>query len=242
MDVKFNFGIRVDIGFDESLPDDSEFVVLIKEKIGERFLFKSSFDGLYKGHWFTYHEEFFGESLLELWTYSSETGMYKIKEHMYNPAGKNVNIELHYENRFEGQKWIQISDEFRKKWSCDLVFTVKEEDIERFSRIFPDEKFVTEQSDGDDFYASYRIGRFKTDEEIEQIIKNKDQFPGWNVWHWWRYSRSFKNPSDWKLLHSEDIAREILGLGTSRKFKYSTIDCNFFKNIQTSNILNEGIE
>ena len=44
------------------------------------------------------------------------------------------------------------------------------------------------------------------------------------------------------MLHSEDIAREILGLGTNRKFKYDTIDSNFFVNYQGSNILNEKIE
>ena len=67
MDVKFNFGITVDVGFDESLPDNSEYVVLIKEKIGERLLFKSSYDGLYKGYWFKFNEEFFSENVVELW-------------------------------------------------------------------------------------------------------------------------------------------------------------------------------
>jgi hypothetical protein len=79
-------------------------------------------------------------------------------------------------------------------------------------------------------------------EDRSEEIPSRSQNPGWNLWHWWRYSRSFQNPSNWRLLHSEDIAREILGLETKRKFKYDTIDSNFSVNNQISNILNEKIE
>ncbi len=242
MDVNFNFGVFVNIGHNDEFPDDSEFVVLIKEKIGNRTLFKASFDRLYKGYWFSYGEAFFTNNVVELWTYSSEIGMYKLTEHHFDPKDKKVIIELHYENRLEGQRWVQIANEFRTKWRCNLEFAVHENDVERFSRIFQNEIFVSLGSEYDGCYASYKIGRFNTEPDRDRIIKEKDQFPGWNVWYWWRYSRSFTNPSQWKHLHSEDIAREILGLATSRKFKYDTIDCNFFVDYQLSNLLNEGIE
>jgi hypothetical protein len=242
MDVKFNYGVYVNVGSYDFLADDTEFTVLIKEKIGDRILFKTAAENLYRDYWFLSHEQFFANNIIELWAFVPDQGMTKVNEYTYNPEEKLVRIDLHYENRLEGQSWVKISKEFQKKWKCYLVLGVPQIDLDRFRRIFPNKNFIGIEEEFNGTYASYRIGRFDMSEDRTEEITSKSQYPGWNLWHWWRYSRSFQNPSDWRMLHSEDIAREILGLGTNRKFKYDTIDSNFFVNYQASNILNEKIE
>jgi hypothetical protein len=242
MNVKFNYGVYVNVESYDFLPNDIEFTALIKEKIGDRILFKTAGENLYRDYWFLSHEQFFSNNVIELWAFLPDEGMRKIDEHIYNPEGKLVRIDLHYENRLEGQSWIKIAKEFQQKWKCDIIFGVPRSDIDRFRRIFAFENFVGLEEQTDTTYASYRIGRFEMPEDRSEEITSRSQNPGWNLWHWWRYSRSFQNPSNWRLLHSEDIAREILGLETKRKFKYDTIDSNFSVNNQISNILNEKIE
>lgn len=242
MDVNFNYGIFINVGRYQSVPSSSELTIIIKEKIGDRLLFKSSADNILQDNWFLYHEKFFSDAVVEIWTFDSEMGMYMVDSHTYNPRGKYVRIDLHYENRYEGQNWVKVAKQFGERWNCNLIFGVNAPDLDKFRQLFPKLEFVGIEHKTETTYASYSIGRFELSEDRRNEVYYKSQFPGWNVWQWWRYSRSFSNPSDWRFLHSEDIAKDILGLGTSRKFKYESIDCDFFTSYQMSNIIQEKIE
>lgn len=106
----------------------------------------------------------------------------------YNPTGKKVYITLESKALGDTMAWFPYMDEFRKVWKCDVVCSTFHNKL--FIDQYPDLEFVAPGTIVPDAYATYRIGLFFDQGDID-------------------YSRHRKDPTKISLL---EMATDILGL------------------------------
>jgi len=106
----------------------------------------------------------------------------------YNPTGKRVYITLESKSLGDTMAWFPYIDEFRKKWRCSVVCSTFHNNL--FIEQYPDLEFVLPGTTVHEIYATYRIGLFFMDGNID-------------------YSKHKKDPTKISLL---EMATDILGL------------------------------
>ncbi len=106
----------------------------------------------------------------------------------FNPTGKKVYIALESKSLGDTMAWFPYVDEFRKKWNCEVVCSTFHNNL--FVDQYPYLEFVVPGSIVQNAYATYRIGLFFNDGEID-------------------YTRHRSNPTKISLLQ---MATDILGL------------------------------
>ena len=237
MIAKFIDGLYIEnIDIPEKFSDVEEFTCIVSEKISEsgEYLFHSSIQNLKKHHWFCFNRSFFCDAKIQWFCFLEGEGMVLVEELVYNAKNKTVRIDLQTTCFHELQVWIDVCYEFRKKHECDLIFGVPEFLLDRISLSRGKENFIDLNSPCENFiYAKYNIGRFDRDSSYEEFNQN----PGWLVQSWWRYFRSDRNPSIHEHQHSEDLAKDILGLNYSESFNRENIDVNNFIKYSRSSVL-----
>ena len=107
---------------------------------------------------------------------------------VYNPFGKVVYITLESSSLGDTMAWFPYMDEFRKKWKCTVVCSTFHNNL--FVDQYPDLKFVPPGTVVQDVYATYRIGLFFDNGDID-------------------YKKHRNDPTKLSLL---GIATDILGL------------------------------
>jgi hypothetical protein len=227
IELKFNSSTIVYFwpfdGYDEN---ESYHVIFYEKKDGKWIESMNEHLKFQPYHWFSFFRRFFHEMKVQLITFDEEFGTRVIAEDWFDPKGKDVKISIDTEDRHEAFVWIEQALEFGKKWDCRISIECPREIAERAIPIYVDVDFSTEPKD---FYATYNIGRY--DILVEGIYKYgaQVQSKGWvNGGH--KFFRSFSNPRDWKTLHSEQIARDILGLSDTQAWNQRYVDAEWFIN------------
>lgn len=222
MIAKFVNGLYVENG---NIPEEfdwvQEFTCIISEKIDGEYLYHSSLQNLKKNYWFCFNRSFFWDAKIQWFCFVPGRGMVLVEEIQYDAKEKLVRIDLETDSFHEAQIWADVCLEFKRKHNCKLIIGAKASVLLRISKCRKDLIFIDSSSDCDpSLYAKYDIGRFDRDDSV----LNLDHTPGWLTQNWWRYYRSDKNPSLFEYQHSEDIARDILGLQQIRGFFRENLD------------------
>ena len=174
--------------------------------------------------WFAFFRRFFYEAKVQLICFDEEEGTKIIAEDWFDPTGKPVKVVLDTADRHEAFIWIEQALEFGRKWRCGISIECGAEIAERAKGIYREADFSGESSD---FYATYHIGRYDMMTEGPGKYGMQMQSKGW-VYGGSNAFRSFSNPRDWKLLHSEQIARDILGLSDTQAYYQRYVDADWF--------------
>lgn len=177
-------------------------------------------------HWFSFFRRFFHEMKAELIAFDEESGVKVIATDFFDPRGKDVKVCLDTEDRHEAFIWIEQAMEFAENWRCRLTIQCDQKIAERAAPIYGESIF---EQEGKDFYATYHIGRYDIKEEGINRYGAQAQSKGW-VNGGFKFFRSFANPRDWKFLHSEQIARDILGLSDTQAWSQRYVDSDWFIN------------
>lgn len=227
IELRFNGGIRVCFNsFPEYDPSKRYSVIFYEKKDGRWIESTGNMLDFKPFCWFAFFRRFFCEMKVQLVGFDEENGTKVIAEDQFDPFGKDVNVVLETADRHEAQMWIEQAIEFGEKWGCRISIECSPEIAERASKIY---KSVSFFQHGKDFYATYYIGRYDMMAEGPNKYGMQMQNKGW-VSGGSRMFRSFSNPRDWKLLHSEQIARDILGLSDNQAWSQRYIDADWFIN------------
>jgi autotransporter strand-loop-strand O-heptosyltransferase len=106
----------------------------------------------------------------------------------YNATNKRVYITLESKSLGDTMAWFPYIDEFRKKWNCHVVCSTFHNKL--FIEQYPELEFVTPGTIVPDLYATYRVGLFFDNGQIDS-------------------SKHKNNPTKISLLQ---LATDILGL------------------------------
>lgn len=227
IELKFNSATIVYFNsFPEYDPNKSYNVVFFEKKDG--IWIESTSDTLeYKPFcWFAFFRRFFYEAKVQLICFDEEEGTKVVAEDYFDPAGKRVKVVLDTYDRHEAFVWIEQALEFGRKWSCEISIECDPTIAERASKIYRDADFSGSHMD---FYATYHIGRYDMMAEGPNKYGMQMQSKGW-ISGGFKMFRSFSNPRDWKFLHSEQIARDILGLSDTQAYSQRYVDADWFIN------------
>ena len=227
IEIKFNSGIIVYFNTFPEYDPAKKYSVIFYEKAGDRWVESSGNTLEFKPFcWFAFFRRFFSEMKVQLICFDEDLGTRVIAEDWFEPIGKDVKIALETADRHEAQVWIEQAIEFSQKWKCRVSIECSREISERARPLYKGVSFDTE---GKDFYATYHIGRYDMMAEGPNKYGMQMQNKGW-VSGGYRMFRSFSNPRDWKFLHSEQVARDILGLSDNQAWTQRYIDAEWFIN------------
>lgn len=176
--------------------------------------------------YYSFFRRFFNEMKAELIGFDEVEGVKVIDEVHYDPEFKDVKIQLDTNDKHEAFVWIEQAQEFGKKWNCNIHIACNDDIIKEASRIYKS-NFVTLDSGGN-FYATYYIGRYSIQDSLNLFgmqYQNKGWISNGSIF------KSFSSPRDWNFLHSEQIARDILGLSDNQGFRQRYADTDWFVNI-----------
>lgn len=225
--LRFNSSTTIYFNYFNGYDPSKTYNVIFYEKVNGEWL-ESMTDILeFKpGYYYSFFRRFFHNLKVELICFDEQNGWKVVDSEQFDPYHKPVKMIIDSDNKHETYLWIEQCKEFGKKWNCDIHISCNPEFKQRASEIYKDVKFDT---DGPDFYATYHIGRYNILEEGPMKYGLQMQHKGW-VNGGCKIFRSFSQPRDWKFLHSEQVARDILGLSDVQSFNMSSVDCNWFVN------------
>jgi len=225
IDLRFNSSTIVYFNHFPEYDANKKYFVIFFEKKGGRWI-ESSGDSLeFKPYcWFAFFRRFFNEMKAQLICFDEEEGTKVIAEDWFDPAGKDVKVTLDTEDRHEAFIWIEQALEFGRKWNCRIAIECADAIAERARSIYPSADF---SKDPKQFYATYHIGRYDMKQEGVNKYGMQMQSKGW-ISGGSKMFRSFANPRDWKFLHSEQIARDILGLSDTQAYSQRYVDAEWF--------------
>jgi len=186
--------------------------------------------------YFSFFRRFFHDMKVQLIGFDEELGTKVIAEDWFDPNGKNVKVCLDTIDRHEAFVWIEQAIEFGKKWNCSITIECTPEISERARIVY---KSVDFENLNKDFYATYHIGRYDIESEGINKYGMQMQSKGW-VNGGFKMFRSFSNPRDWKFLHSEQIARDILGLSDTQAYSQRYVDVDWY--VKTLQIKDDQFE
>jgi hypothetical protein len=225
--LRFNSSTTIYFNYFEGYDPNKTYNIIFYEKVGDDWI-ESMNDVLeFKpGYYYSFFRRFFHNLKVELIGFDEYSGWTVIDSDEFDPFYKNVQVILDTESKHETYLWIEQSLEFGRKWNCQIYISCNLNFLNRAKDIYKDAKFETE---GIDFYATYRIGRYDVLAEGPNLYGMQIQNKGW-VSGGCKIYRSFGQPRDWKFLHSEQIARDILGLSENQSFNMDSVDCDWFIN------------
>lgn len=175
-------------------------------------------------HYYSFFRRFFNEMKVQLIGFDEEAGTRVIAEDCFDPKDRDVKIVLDTADRHEAFVWIEQAIEFGIKWNCRISISCDGEISRKASEIYRDADFSGNEKD---WYATYHIGRYDMLAEGPHKYGAQMQSKGW-VNGGSKFFRSFSNPRDWKTLHSEQIARDILGLSDTQAWTQRYVDADWF--------------
>jgi hypothetical protein len=224
--LKFNSSTTIYFNHFEGWNPNKEYHVVFYEKIDGVWL--ESMTDIIKfqpGYYFSFFRRFFHELKVELIGFDEDQGTYVIDTDFFNPVGKSVKVCLDTDDKHEAYVWIEQAIEFGNKWNCSISIDCSHNISQSAKKIYKNINFDEQY----DFYATYHIGRYDVLSEGPNKYGLQKQHKGW-VNGGNKMFRSFSNPRDWSFLHSEQIARDILGLSENQSFISRYVDCDWFIN------------
>lgn len=138
------------------------------------------------GHWCKCNISYFVKWCVRI----SKNG--EVFEYNYDPKDKKVFIALESRSIGDTLAWVPYAEEFRKKWSCKVVFSTFWNQL--FESEYPEIEFVPPGAVVNGIYAMYKIGWFYDENG--------------NV-------NTQLNPHDFKKLSLQQTASDILGIDFS---------------------------
>lgn len=227
IELRFNSSTIVYFNNFEGYDPAKKYSVIFFEKKGGRWM-ESGTDNLeFRPFcWFAFFRRFFYEAKVQLICFDEVEGTKIVAEDWFDPARKYVKVVLDTTDRHEAFIWIEQAIEFGKKWNCGISIECEEEIAKRAKGIYREADFSRPQLD---YYATYHIGRYDIMAEGPTKYGMQMQHKGW-ISGGSKMFRSFSNPRDWKTLHSEQIARDILGLSDTQAYSQRYVDADWFVN------------
>ena len=226
IELKFNSSTGIYFWPFEGYDEKNKYSIVFYEKKDGEWLESMHDDVNFQPYfWFAFYRKFFHDLKVQLICFDEEEGAKVIAEDFFDPAGKDVKICLDTQDRHEAFVWIEQAIEFGEKWNCRISIECLPEIAERARPIYAKVEFNASK----DFYATYHIGRY--DMKEEGINKHGAQWAnkGW-ILESRKAFRSYANPRDWNFLHSEQIARDILGLSDTQAWSQRYVDTDWFIN------------
>ena len=232
IELTFNGSTTIHSNMFEEYDDSKTYHIIFYEKNNGEWL-ESMNPILFKpGTYYSFFRRFFHELKAELIGFDESEGVKVIDVAYYNPDGKNVKVQLDTIDKHEAFVWIEQAQEFGKKWNCNIYISCTDEIIQDAKRIYKS-NFITHDTGGD-FYATYHIGRYNPQDSLN-LFGMQQQNKGWITSNSWIRYKSFSSPRDYNFLHSEQIARDILGLSDNQGFRQRYTDTDWFVNINQNN-------
>ena len=232
IELTFNGSTTIHSNMFDGYDENKTYHIIFYEKNNGEWL-ESIKPILFKpGTYYSFFRRFFNEMKAELIGFDELEGVKVIDEVHYDPEFKDVKIQLDTNDKHEAFVWIEQAQEFGKKWNCNIHIACNDEIIKEASRIYKS-NFVTLGSNGN-FYATYYIGRYSIQDSLN-LFGMQYQNKGWITNNDWLKFKSFSSPRDWNFLHSEQIARDILGLSDNQGFRQRYADTDWFVNINQIN-------
>jgi hypothetical protein len=226
IELKFNSSTTVQFWPFEGYQEGEKYSVIFYERKDGKWIESMSDNMNFQPYcWFSFYRRFFHEVKAQLITFDEENGTRVIAEDWFDPAGKDVKVCIDTQDRHEAFVWIEQAIEFGEKWNCRITIECLSDIAERAMPIYSNVEFNAPK----DFYATYHIGRYDMKEEGINKFGAQSQSKGW-ISGGFKFFRSFANPRDWKFLHSEQIARDILGLSDTQAWSQRYVDANWFIN------------
>jgi hypothetical protein len=232
IELTFNGSTTIHSNMFDEYDDSKTYHIIFYEKKNDEWLESMNPIVFKPGTYYSFFRRFFNEVKAELIGFDELEGVKVIDEVCYNPEGKNIKIQLDTNDKHEAFVWIEQAQEFGKKWNCNIYISCEEDILKEATRIYKS-NFIR-KSDGGNFYATYHIGRYNIQDSLN-LFGMQHQNKGWITNNSWQRFKSFNNPRDWNFLHSEQIARDILGLSDNQGFRQRYTDTDWFTNINQNN-------
>jgi hypothetical protein len=130
-------------------------------------------------------------------------GIQLVHTHRYNDRGRYVKFEIINKNKEETELWVDRINKYCEIHKCIPVIKTDFTDINHRNKNF----FLT---DGIEYYRTYKIGRFpKASKDFKTMDPRKKGF----LWFgFWKIFWSYEHPRNWKILNSQEVVDDILGL------------------------------
>jgi len=147
--------------------------------------------------------EFFVDFEISIYRFVDKEGLVKVFSHRYNDLNQSVLFKLSTKSIDEANLWVEKINKYKKYHGCEVTIESDFDDINKKSDTFYQTTNITP-------YKTYRIGRFpKNSNDYRTYDKRKEGL----IWFGnWKTFWSYQHPRPWKLLSSENIIEDILGL------------------------------
>jgi len=208
MNIKysFNFGPKVEfLEADENetylceffeIEDFQKFFMNNEAKLVYSFLIKPKLVATHYREWYT--NWFIKISKLDKTTNNYVTA----STHMFDLQNRNVRFDIEPNDSAEEVLWIDMIKKFCEEKECSFYIHSS--------------LGILEQKELDEYYASYKIGRFDiAKNSYKKFGKLESAYP--QVVDNGRYYDSYLNKTDWKDLNSEEIAADILDIDMQKE-------------------------
>jgi hypothetical protein len=182
----------------EFLPNSTESCFL------EGYHITKEFQPCYRNTKFRYAVNFHFDFELLVFKTDPNYGLVNIFRHRFDVRDKLVLFNLYTEDYEEAKLWYDKCLLFTDIHGCKPVIRTNFEDLNHRNKNY----FLTE---GLEFYTTYNIGRFsKVSNDFRSVGDKRVENITW--FGLWRKFWSYQHPREWKLLTSEEIVDDILGL------------------------------
>jgi len=137
-----------------------------KNKYGVEFKNKDGLVDFYteieSNMWCRTHKKYFVEYRCKVWDIVTKN---IILDDLYNPFGKRVYISFESSSIGDTLAWIPYVEEFSRKWDCKVICSTFHNNL--FENQYKNVDFVAPGTIVNNIYATYRIGLFFNDGQID---------------------------------------------------------------------------
>jgi len=153
---------------------------------------------------FIYSANFYFDFEILVFKLDVEYGLVKVFHHRFDDRDKLVLFNVDTDDFEEATLWYNKCLEYTKIHGCNPLIRTKFDELNHQHKNY----FMT---DAFEFYKTYNIGRYpKTSNDFRSVGDKRVENTTW--FYLWRKYWSYQHPREWKLLTSEEIVDDILGL------------------------------
>jgi len=200
--ISFNYGPRIDI-WDFKCP---EYMVEFYEMVEGGWGLQNVYMPMLPNHFFLNDgARYRNKWKIKVWGWVDGQPV-QVLEHTYNETDKQIQIIFDSDNFKEHIIWYNLTKKFQNDFNCNVTISSKFKDklISLFNN--NDVTFLDDENN-QNFYATYRIGRYNIPHHPNHEWGNGFMNPNQS-----RPKMSFDHPNDWYKMTSEQLFNDIMNL------------------------------